>query len=272
MKTDADKLTSGTVKALEKLQLFFTGAKNVIVAFSGGMDSSFLVLAAHKYLPGRCQAVLVNSEFMSAGEIQIARTVALKSHFALKEIEIKTLNEPLIASNQTLRCYHCKKLIFQRIIAESQPEQTVCEGSVTDDIDDYRPGRLAIKELGISSPLLACGISKEMVAEVLQCWGAAHLIRSAQSCLATRIETGSPITPEILQQIEKGEHLLNAAGVKYFRLRHHNNLARIEVAPDQIHRTIDILSELSSSFRKLGYKHVCIDVNGYQKGSMNADD
>jgi len=258
-----------TAQALNLLQALMVAHKQAIVAFSGGMDSSLLALAAQRYIPDGYQAILVDSEFMSANEMRIARAIVQKHSLKFKEISVSALDEPLVAANPPLRCYHCKKAIFKKILAEAQPGQTVCEGSVTDDNDDYRPGKKAIKELAITSPLLECGFSKAMVGEVLQYWGAANLIRPAQSCLATRIETDTPIDKAVLQQIEKAEELLRKNGLTYCRLRHHNNLARIEVAPDQIHRALDIIASLAQPLRSLGYQHVCIDAGGYQKGSMN---
>ena len=261
-----------TAAALDSLRSCLERLQPVAIAFSGGMDSSLLALAAHKFLPDSYQAILVDSEFMSATEMRTARAVALKHGFKLKEIKVSPLADPLVTANPALRCYHCKKAIFTSILAEAGAGNQVCEGSVTDDTDDYRPGRQALKELGIASPLLDCGFSKSMVGEVLRHWGAANLVRPAQSCLATRMETGTAISIEVLQNIERGEELLLAAGLTQCRLRHHGNLARIEVAPGQVHRALDIASSLSRQLAELGYKHVCIDIAGYRKGSMNRID
>lgn len=261
-----------TAAALDRLRSCLERLQPVTIAFSGGMDSSLLALAAHNFLPDSYQAILVDSEFMSASEMRIARAVALKHGLRLKEIKVSPLADPLVTANPALRCYHCKKAIFKSILAEAGSDHRVCEGSVTDDNDDYRPGRQALKELGIVSPLLECGFSKAMVGEVLRHWGATNLVRPAQSCLATRIETGTVISIEILQNIEKGEELLHDAGLAQCRLRHHGNLARIEVAPDQVHRALDIAASLSRQLTELGYKHVCIDIAGYRKGSMNRID
>ena len=265
-------LQQETAAALDRLRCCLEGLRPVTIAFSGGMDSSLLALAAHKFLPDDYQAILVDSEFVSASEMRIARATALKHGLKLIEISVSPLAEPLVAANQILRCYHCKKAIFNRILAEAGPGHKVCEGSVTDDSNDFRPGRQALAELGIFSPLLECGFSKNMVSEVLRHWGAANLVRPAQSCLATRIETDTPITVDILQSIEKGEELLRATGLTDCRLRHHGNLARIEVAPGQVHRALDIAAAISRQLAELGYKHVCIDISGYRKGSMNRID
>jgi uncharacterized protein len=258
-----------TAAALDRLRSCLERLRPVTVAFSGGMDSSLLALAAHKFLPDGYQAILVDSEFMSASEMRIARATALKHGLNLKEIRVSPLANPLVAANPALRCYHCKKAIFTQIMAESGSGFKVCEGSVTDDNDDFRPGRQALKELGIFSPLLESGFSKDMVGEALRHWGAANLVRPAQSCLATRIETDTAITSDILQSIEKGEELLRNAGLAECRLRHHGNLARVEVAPGQVHRALDIAAAISRQLTELGYKHICIDIGGYRKGSMN---
>jgi len=269
VKTDIGILLPETARALEKLQRYMLESRNVLVAFSGGMDSSLLALAAQRFIPDGYQTILVDSEFMAASEMRIARATAIRHGLKLKEIKIRALDEPLVAANPALRCYYCKKTIFTRILAEAEPQQKVCEGSITDDNTDYRPGKIALKELNICSPLLDCGFSKAMVSEVLQLWGAANLIRSAQSCLATRIETDTPIEAAILLKIEKGEELMHEAGLTNCRLRHHKNLARIEVEPDQIHRALDTAKYLAQKLKELGYQHICIDIDGYRKGSMN---
>lgn len=262
-------LSTAAREALAKLADFFSRHKPVMIAYSGGMDSSMLALAAQRYASQNYLAVMVNSEFMTAEELQLARTTAAKHNLLFKEICLKVLNETLVTENSNKRCYHCKKLIFSRLLAEAEPGQILCDGSVTDDDTDYRPGKIAINELNVKSPLHECGFSKALVAEILTAWGAAELIRPPQSCLATRIATGSKITPAKLQQIEMGERILHQAGLGYCRLRHHDDIARIEVEPGDRHRALDIIHSISNQIKALGFKHVCIDVTGYQKGSMN---
>lgn len=269
MHTSPPNLSTAASEAVTRLADFFSRYKSVIIAFSGGMDSSMLALAAQRFASQNYLAILVNSEFMTAEELCIARTTAAKHNLHMKEICLQVLNEPLVTENSCKRCYYCKKLVFSQLLAEAASGQIICDGSVTDDDTDYRPGKIAIKELNVKSPLHECGFSKALVAEILTAWGADELIRPAQSCLATRITTGSKITSLKLQQIEAGEKLLHQAGLGYCRLRHHDEVARIEVEAGDRHRALDIVQGISDQLKSLGFKHICIDVTGYQKGSMN---
>lgn len=269
MQTDQiDGLSVKTKNALKDLEAFFSSLPKIAIAYSGGMDSSLLALVASKTAPDKYLALLACSEFMSESEMNIARATAEKFHFNLKEVKISALENPLVIENSQQRCYHCKKAIFQKLIQEAG-EATLCEGSVTDDDNDYRPGKKALKELGVKSPLKDCGFSKQMVGEVLENFGAKVLIRPAQSCLATRIVTNNEISQEKLTQIEDGEKLLLAAGLQYFRLRHHEEIARIEVDPSKLHHAIDVIASISDDLKNLGFKHITLDVDGYRKGSMN---
>lgn len=261
-------LSNETSQALNRLKEFFLSEPKIAIAFSGGMDSSLLALTAKKFIPQKYVALLVNSEFMSESEMNIAHATAEKHQLNLKEIKFYALESALVVCNGEKRCYHCKKAIFQRLLEESG-DAILCEGSVTDDDDDYRPGKQALTELGIKSPLKDCGFSKAMVAEVLTSFNAKELVRQAQSCLATRIVTNVPISIEKLKQIEDGEKLLRSAGLEYFRLRHHGEIARIEVDPQRLHDALDVLSSISEDLKKLGFLHIALDVDGYRKGSMN---
>ncbi|MEW6713020.1 MAG: hypothetical protein AB1403_24585, partial [Candidatus Riflebacteria bacterium] len=230
--------------------------------------SSFLALVAKQTIPDRYETILVNSAFMAESEMNIARATAQKYGLNFREIRIDVLQNPLVTINSKERCYHCKKAIFKRLLEESG-DAILCEGSVTDDEDDYRPGKKALSELKIISPLKDCGFSKKMVAQGLEKLGAHELIRPAQSCLATRIVTDQKITLSALQQIEQGEKILREAGLDYFRLRHHGEVARIETSSQNLHEALDRISTIADDLKKLGFKHVALDVEGYRKGSMN---
>lgn len=257
-------------EALQKLCEFFRQQKSLMIAYSGGMDSSFMSLIASRVIADSYRCLLVSSPFMSSEEMRIARDTAARHGFRIVEIAADPLQSAEVACNDPLRCYHCKKLIFSELLKAAQPGEIICEGSVTDDDDDYRPGKRAIKELAVASPLQACGFSKAMIAEVLKAMNAGEIVRAGQSCLATRIATGSPITSEKLRQIAEGEAILREAGLGFCRLRHHGDLARIETRPEDRHRAMDTLVNFAERLKKLGFKHVCIDIAGYRKGSMNA--
>lgn len=230
-----------------------------------------LALAAQKFAPASYQTVFVNSEFTSIEESNAAIAIACKYNLNFKQIDLDLLKIEKIADNTNQRCYHCKQQIFEAImkIKKTDQKQIICEGSVTDDETDYRPGKKALKELQIVSPLLLCGFSKDMVTEVICSWGAKELVRPAQSCMATRIESGSRITPEKLQQIENGEKILRENGLDYCRLRHHGNIARIEVCQKDLHKALDVMAMITPALKNLGFRHICLDSSGYQKGSMN---
>ncbi|MGM0599389.1 MAG: ATP-dependent sacrificial sulfur transferase LarE [Candidatus Rifleibacteriota bacterium] len=253
---------------LKKLEKYLLDHENVAVAFSGGMDSTFLTLMARKVMPDNYRALLVNSEFMAQSELNIARSIAEKNKLNLKEIRIDVLTNAMVCCNDINRCYHCKKAIFSRLLEEAG-SAVLCDGSVTDDDNDYRPGKKALKELKIKSPLKDCGFSKELVAKGLKQLGAAELIRPAQSCLATRIVTHETIEKKKLEQIEQGEKLLRKAGLRFFRLRHHNDIARIEVGCDELDQALEKIKTVVCEIKNLGYRHVTLDLEGYNKGSMN---
>lgn len=254
--------------ALNRIKSLMLAAPALTVAYSGGMDSSLLALLAQRFIPGKYRAVFVNSAFMSADEIAFARSTAVRFGLNMQEIWVDVLSDPLVVNNSSDRCYHCKKGIFLQIIAAGG-NAAVCDGSVTDDDDDYRPGKRALMELGVRSPLKEAGISKAMAADLLESLGAGDLVRSAQSCLATRIVTGTAVNAEILRQIEAGEVLLRKAGLRSVRLRHHGEVARIEVHALELHRALDVISSLAAQLKATGFRHVCLDVDGYSRGSMN---
>jgi uncharacterized protein len=264
-----NKLSDNTSQALEKLEKWLKEKPSIAIAYSGGMDSSFLALAAQKFCPDNYVALFVCSDFVSYFEEKIALQTAQEYSLNLKQLKISPLDFPKVAENTPERCYHCKKAIFELLLQELQPNQVLCEGSVVDDDDDYRPGKKALAELKVISPLKDSGFSKKMIAEMLTHWNASNLIRSAQSCLATRISTGEAINKFRLEQIEKGEAILRNAGLKDFRLRHHGKVARIEVKDLSLEKALKIIAENSLKLKSLGFKHVALDVDGYQKGSMN---
>lgn len=255
--------------AIEKLDQFFMSQPAFLIAFSGGMDSSFLALAASRYKPDAYRAVLVNSPFMSAEETQTARLTATRYGLKYEEVKVDPLLCDNVVRNDPQRCYHCKKMIFSGLLELLQPGETICEGSVTDDDNDHRPGKVAINELNVRSPLRESGFSKIIIAEILRANDAGEIVRPGQSCLATRIATGSQITSDKLLQIATGEAMLRLAGLKFCRLRHHGNLARIEVDAAELHRALDVISTLTEQLKSIGFKHICIDISGYRRGSMN---
>jgi uncharacterized protein len=253
---------------IKKIEDFFQSAPKFAIAFSGGMDSSLLALLAEKFIPERYIAIFVRSEFISQTEADIAESVAATYGLQLRKVSIELLNDKKIRENSNLRCYYCKKFIFSHLLSIAA-DAVVCEGSVTDDLDDFRPGKKAVCELGIKSPLLESEFSKTDVAEALKYLGASDLIRPAQSCLATRIMADQQIDKKNLVQIETGEKLLRESGLDCCRLRHHQDIARIEVPKLMLHEALNCIADISDEIKKLGFRYVTLDLDGYQKGSMN---
>lgn len=270
MKKDwLQKLSPKTRKAMQKLEESLKQMPQIAAAYSGGMDSTLLAILVRFFKPEFSEVLLVKSEFMSKAELDIARSSSKACGLRHRELSIKLLESSLIKENPKDRCYHCKHKIFTCLINTVKEQAILCDGSVIDDQDDYRPGKRALKELSVRSPLAENGFDKKMIAETLNAMGYTFVVRPGQSCLATRIHTGITINEQDLEKIEKGEKLLAEMGFINPRLRLHSDLVRIELPFHQLHRGIDILQQLTRSLKKLGFRYICLDINGYQRGSMN---
>lgn len=257
-------------RALDALNSWFSNQTGVAVAYSGGMDSAFLALSAKRAVGRASRAFLVISEVMSDHEIDAARVAAVRHGLDLVEVPLSVLPLEAFAAHPPDRCYHCKKHVFTTLLGIKPDGWVLADGSNIDDRTDHRPGRRALTELGIASPLDLAGFDKQAIRETLLSWGAADLIRPPGPCLATRIPFGTPVTREKLRQIQEGEALLREAGFTDCRLRHLGDTARIEVPATDISRTETLLPELLGRLKALGFTHIIIDPAGYRKGAMNS--
>ncbi|MFW6382034.1 MAG: ATP-dependent sacrificial sulfur transferase LarE [Bacillota bacterium] len=254
-----------------KLKEILSEIQRPLLAFSGGVDSTFLAgVAAEMKLD--LKAITINSPFTPEEEIQEAIELAnsLDIEHEIIEIEFKQLGRAL--KNSPERCYYCKKMIFSKIKEYAKVEnRTVIEGTNQDDQGDYRPGMRALKELGIKSPLFDAGLKKSGIRKLSAEIGLPTWDKPSLSCLATRVSYNSEITEEKLAKIETAEKYLVDLGFKQYRVRDHNNLARIEVLPEEREKLFDleILDELNKKIKELGFDHVTFDLGGYQSGSMN---
>jgi uncharacterized protein len=246
---------------------------SAIVAYSGGVDSTFLSVTATDILKDRALIVLARSPLMEAEEFEAARKLAADLKLKLMEIEFNQLDIPDFAINTRDRCYHCKLTMLGILneTARARRIKYVCDGTNYDDLSDYRPGLVAIAELGVRSPLAESFLTKKEIRSLARAKDLPNWKKPAMPCLATRIPHQTRITHDVLGKVSRGEAFIRGLGVEHVRLRHHHDIARIEV-DEKGFRTLFKKANRQAAVeavRKLGYKHVTVDLAGYQMGSMS---
>lgn len=250
---------------------YFEKQPSVIVAFSGGVDSALLCTAAFAALGDRMLALTIHSPVESAESIEIAKAHAAQVGFPHRVIEYNDLDNPLFVANPPDRCYICKKARFEALLEFTKREglATLVEGTNADDVDDYRPGRKAVLELGIQSPLLDLDFTKKEIRSLLKAMGMPIWDRPSSPCFATRFPYGSPVTPQGLQQIIEGEDFMRDLGFDTVRVRHHGDTVKLEVDPAQFEGYITHRRQILEFFSGLGFRYITADLAGYRRGSLN---
>ena len=257
----------------EDLKKYLQGFDSLAVAYSGGVDSTFLLAAAKEALGEKVIAVTLLSAFVPEHEITEAKLLTSTLGIHHEFIRVDELSIPGVAANPPNRCYLCKKALFTQIkaLAEKMGIQQVVDGSNRDDEGDYRPGLQALAELEIKSPLRIAQLTKTEIRALSQMLNLPTWDKPSFACLASRIPYGEPITKEKLAMIEKAELVLMAAGFKQMRVRCHDKLARIEVPEEAISLLLDhdLRMKIAEAFAKIGFSYTAVDIKGYRTGSLN---
>jgi uncharacterized protein len=259
---------------LDRLKNLLEGYGSVVVAFSGGLDSSFLAYIANEILGDHVLCLTIDFPFVPREEILEARQFAETYGLMHKVIHLKDVDEKVL-NNPLNRCYFCKKDMFSLIKKETIHHdcQYIIEGSNADDTEDYRPGLKALKELGVKSPLLEVNLGRSEIRDLSKRFGLPTWDKPGTACLASRIPYRQPITSEDLKKIELGENFLRQRGIRQCRVRIHGDVARIEVAPGERKLFFDelFLDEATAFFQDLGFLYAALDLEGYRTGKLNID-
>jgi pyridinium-3,5-biscarboxylic acid mononucleotide sulfurtransferase len=245
----------------------------VMVAFSGGVDSSYLAYKANDVLGDRALAITGESPSVPSSQREMALRLAKEFHLRHELIPTREIERHEYSDNPPDRCFFCKDTLFELLLslAARRGFATVVDGLNADDLGDYRPGRRAAEKHGVRSPLMEAGLSKEEIRELSRRAGLPTADEPASACLASRFPYGTRITAEKLRLVDRGEEALKSMGFRVFRVRHHEELVRLEFGRDDLRRALnpEVAAQLRELFKGLGYKYVTLDLEGYRMGSLN---
>ena len=258
---------------LESLRLELLRLGSAVVAYSGGVDSSLLLRVAHEVLGERAFGVIGRSDSYAERELELALEQAARFGAQVEIVTTGELADPRFRSNRSDRCYHCKHELYRKLeeVAARRGVVVILDGTIADDLADWRPGRRAAGERGVRSPLAELGFVKADVRAAAEHFGLSSHDKPASPCLASRIPYGTEITRETLKMVEDGEALLRELGFRELRVRHHGDVGRIEVPLAELGRLLEpgIRERVVEGLKALGYRFVALDLEGFRSGSLN---
>jgi uncharacterized protein len=272
--TELPESVSDTQSKLEALEVQLLRLGSVMVAYSGGVDSAFLAATAHRVLGDRMLAVLADSPSLARRDMEQASAFAHAIGMPLRIIQTEELDKPEYQRNDANRCFHCKTELFEgmKALGAELGYTNIAYGMNADDTRDFRPGQRAAQEHDVLAPLADAGLTKLEVRTLAKAAGYSLWDRPAAPCLSSRVEYGRAVTREVLEQVEQAEESIRRLGFREFRVRHHGELARVEIARAEMPRalTMETLDAITSALRAAGYQYVTLDCAGFRSGSMNA--
>jgi pyridinium-3,5-biscarboxylic acid mononucleotide sulfurtransferase len=257
----------------QRLHEILSQLGRTLVAYSGGVDSAYLAWAAHQALGTDMLAVIADSPSLARTQLQDAIAFAREQGIPLEVIQTAEMERPEYVRNDPRRCFHCKDELFKVMSAFALRRgfQSIAYGVNLDDQGDFRPGQAAAREHHVAAPLLDAGLTKPEIRDLARQAGLRIWDKPASACLSSRIEYGRPVTRQALSAVEQGEDALRALGFRQVRVRHHGDVARIEIAKDELEHalTVPMFAEFSRILKGLGFSFVTVDTEGFRSGSMN---
>ena len=274
MSISPDITLNVTLTRLQALEDRLRSLGRVMIAYSGGVDSAFLAATAHRVLGDGMLAVLADSPSLARRDLEQAKAFAQTHGIPLRLIQTEELDKVEYQRNDASRCFHCKTELFESMkkLKAQLGFAQIAYGMNADDRRDYRPGQRAAEEHEVLAPLADAGLTKQEIRTLARNAGYTLWDRPAAPCLSSRVEYGRPVTREVLEQVERGEESLRQLGFREFRVRHHGELARVEISRAEMVQalTLEMMDRISAELRKAGFQYVTLDCTGFRSGSLNA--